>query len=131
MKIVPIPNDLLDYIWPDVAGFIQQVVDVSSEEITLDSTLHNLKQGNGQLVVILDGPRILAATILSIKHYDSGLKALYIPIMGGSKLHDWGEQFLEFCRRVDELRTNGRKGWTKLMQPYGWEEISTIIRQKL
>lgn len=133
--IAAVPWEMIDLIWDRVAPLIQKVVEKAHGEITLDSVKARLKTGNSLLITISRGSDIVAVNTMELRIMDSGLRAMFIPITGGSELDGWMDQFLEVAKALakdyncTELRGLAvRKGWMRVLEKQGWEEVHTIIK---
>ena len=130
-----VPITLVDYLWDDISSLLTHVLEYSNDEFNLESLKKNILNGDCLLCVIINEKRIIAAAILSVKNFDSGLGALNINILSGSNIDKWGVQFLEYCKSVavqmncTELRAVGaRSGWIRLLKPFGWTEASINLK---
>jgi len=136
--ISAISADKIDLIWPLVEHHLQRVVDVAHGELTLYSIKGRLQDGMSILITINKGSEIIAVNTLEIRDFDSGLRALFIPITGGDYLDEWKDMFLDVAKSIaiehgcDELRGIAvRDGWLRKLKPDGWEPLHQIIRYKL
>jgi len=135
ITIAAVPQTLIEVIWDRVEELLQRVVNVSHGELTLELIKKNLIKGDYLLITIAKGKDIIAVNILEIRTFQSGIKALYIPITGGDDLDEWMPRFLELAEgiardyRCTEMRGLAvRAGWLRKLKPYGWEPVHTVIR---
>lgn len=133
VALVPIP--MLDIIWSEVECYLQGVVDVAHDEVTLESIKERLYLGKSLLMVIHKGGDILSAILLEIVTFDSGVKALFLPVVGGTEMDEWLDQGLEVVKAIAkdygcrELRgLAARAGWVKKLRSRGWEEVNIAMR---
>jgi hypothetical protein len=134
-QITPVPQTLIEFLWPQIEGFIQSVVDVSHDEVTVESIKSRLIEGSSLLLVTSRLGEIIAATMIEIRTFDSGIKALYIPVVGGTEMDNWSDQFFRIvhaiakdfgCRELRGLAA--RKGWVRKLKDKGWEEVCINMR---
>lgn len=136
--IAAVPATMINVIWKDVAPHLQRVVEVANDEITLESVKERLLSADALLVCICRLDEIVACNVVEVRTFDSGIKALYIPIVGGDEMDNWYKQFLEVCKALAkdlgcrELRgIAARKGWIRKLAPEGWTEVCTNVRYML
>ena len=133
--IAAVPHELLGMLWPKAVKHIERVVAKAPDEITIEKLHERLLSGNSMLVVICDEQEVIAANILEVRTFDTGIRSLYIPITGGNRLDEWMEDFLNVCKAIakdfkcTQLRGLAvRKGWMRKLEPLGWEEVHTVIK---
>lgn len=133
-----VPKPLLGVVWPLCIEHIQKAVDKAPEEVSVESTEKKLLLGNALLVAVSEGPDVVAANTLEVCTYDTGHKALFIPIVGGTGWDEWGHDFLVLAKCIakdygcTELRgMSVRPGWLRKLNKEGWEEVHTIIKCKI
>ena len=138
LTISIVPYHMIDLIWDKVEPLIQVIEDKAPEDVVCSVVKNNLKAATQMLVVIYRNTDVIAVHVLDIKHMDSGIKILYIPITSGSEMELWLSDFLEVAKTIAksygcvELRgMSVRKGWMTKLKPYGWEEMFTTIRCKI
>jgi hypothetical protein len=129
-----IPPTLIMAFWDRLVPHLQKVVDVSHGEITLETTMYRALRGETNIVVISQGFEILAVTTAEIRIFDSGNKAMYIPIVGGECMDLWLDKGIDIMRQLarslgcNEIRGfAARKGWMKILEPKGWKVIHEVI----
>lgn len=133
-KIAAIPIPLVDVVWHIVEPILQRVVDVSHDEISCESIKEHVLKGNVLLLAICRDDQIIAVNTAEVRTFDTGKKALYIPVVGGEDLDNWMDQFLNVAKLIavehgcEELRGIAvRRGWLKKLAPLGWKENCTIV----
>ena len=136
MGLVPIP--LLEVLWDKMEPHIQRVVNVAHGEVTLLSVKNRLLTGTSLAVVVCLDEDIVAVNLLEIRVFDSGIRSMYVPVVGGNYMDEWADQFLEIAKAIakdfncTELRgLAARKGWTRFLASRGWEEVSIALRCKI
>jgi len=73
-----------------------------------------------------------------INQLDSGMKALYFPVISGTKMDLWMDDFMVFAKDLaekmgcDELRGMAiRPGWIRALKHHDWEEHYVVLKCKL
>lgn len=133
IALVPVP--LLDVLWPQMEQHIQRVVDVAHDEVTLESIKRRLLSAESVAVLVCLEEDVVAVNLLEIRVFDSGVRAMYIPVVGGNYMDEWADQFLEVAKAIAkdfgcrELRgLAARKGWLRYLANKGWEEVNISLR---
>ena len=128
LTLAAVPASLIDLLWDQIAPFIDMVADKAPDDIVTSKVKENCQAGSN----------IVAVNILDVKTLDSGMKVLYIPIIGGAELDNWSEDFMKLATEIakdfgcSELRGMAvRKGWMTKLKPLGWEEMFTTVRCKI
>ena len=133
-KIAALPVTLIELLWDRLEPFIDNVVRYSHNEATTETAKEQMLAGNVLTVVVCEDQEIIALTLLEIRTFDTGEKALFIPIFGGSKMAEWTDQMLNVLHAIakdfgcTQLRGIGaRKGWVRYLKTKGWEEYSVTV----
>lgn len=133
MALVPVT--LVEVLWAQMEPHLQRVVDVAHDEVTLESVKNRLLRADSVAVVVCLEEDIVAVNLLEIRTFDSGVKAMYIPVVGGNYMDEWADQFLEIAKAIAkdfgcrELRgLAARKGWLRYLANKGWEEVNISLR---
>ena len=117
---------------------MQLVVNASAGEITCGSVLNKAMSGECSIVAVIrtDNGAIVALNTVEICTYDSGMKALLIPVVGGTEAFEWGPDFLAECNQLakatgcSEMRGfSTRELWKRVLKDYGWEESHFVIKR--
>ena len=136
--IAACPCTIIDLIWDKVKHILELPINLSHGEATLTSTYNKLKSGESLLITISDKDVVIAVCTIEVRTFESGIKALYIPLIGGKNMNLWMDRFIEIAKGIakdfgcTELRGIAvRKGWMRKLQPLGWEEVSTVIKYNI
>lgn len=136
--IAAIPPTLIDVVWSECVKYVQDVVDVSHDEITVDSVKQRCLDGHSLLLIVSRQGEIIAVNLLELRTFDSGIKALYVPVVGGTDMDIWMDQFLDVVKAIAkdfgcrELRgLAARPGWVRKLKSRGWEEVTIAMRHIL
>lgn len=129
-----VPANLIDVMWHLLEPHVQRVVDLAADEISLDSIRMRAKQGDTTIATVSIDGEILAIFTIDIRTFDSGKKALYLPLIAGSEFFDWMPGAFEIVKRIArqencfEVRgIAARSGWMRKMKNYGWYVVHEII----
>ena len=138
LTISAVPSNLIDLVWDQVEPLIDKVVEKAPGEIVTSLVKERLLANDELLMLVSEGDKVIAANVVTVRTLDSGVRALYIPIVGGSRMNEWMSDFLSQVELLakdyncTELRgLAARKGWLSKLKPYGWEEVYTTVRYKI
>lgn len=138
LNLSAVPPSLIDVIYPMIEYQINRVIDKAENDISSDTTKRRLKNGETMLIVINDEDEIIAVNILEVMEFETGHRALYIPITAGERMSEWLEDFLKMAMDIakdlncQELRgISCRPGWIKALKSHGWYNINTVIGCKV
>lgn len=133
--IAACPATLIGLIWDRVVPHLEKPIALSHGEVTLESIKARIMSSDVLLITVSRGTEIIAVNTVEVRTSESGLRALYIPLIGGSEMNEWMDRFLDIVRAIakdfncTELRgIAARKGWMRKLKPLGWSEVSTIIK---
>jgi len=133
-----VPPILVGVLWDKITPHLQRVVDASAGEISLESIKQRALEGNTTFVLVLKDDFVVAVNTVEVEIYQSGLKALHIPVVGGNEAFIWGPKFLEFAEEIAkslgciEMRGfSTRESWKRVLKGYGWEESHFVIKKKV
>jgi len=133
-KIAAIPQTLVKSIWDRLAPHIARVIEIVDEETTIEHVKTKAISGDLLILAICKCDDIVAVLTLDIRDFDTGMKALYIPMLGGDEFFNWYEQAFEVVKAIakdfkcTQIRAAGRRGWPKALKSIGWEEQYTVIK---
>lgn len=131
-----IPTNLIEVLWDKIEPHVQRVVDASAGEITCESVKQKALDDKSSIVVVCKGNQIVAVNTVEVCTYDSGMKALLIPVVGGTEAFEWGPAFLAECNQLakslgcSEMRGfSTRESWKRVLKNYGWYESHFVIKR--
>ena len=121
-KIAMISPDDIDVVWDRISEYIQQVVDHSRGEATLEDYYEHISTGDMQLWVAVSKNEVLACMVTQIAPYPSK-RVLRIIALGGVEMERWIEFLpdIEHCAMnmgCTSLEAGGRKGWLKILRDW-------------
>ncbi len=133
-----VPPSLMDIIYPQIEHFINKVVDRAENDLSLNTIRDRLNKGETMLCVIFEDDDIIAINIMEVMEFETGHRALYIPITAGERMSEWLDDFLKLAMDIArdlkcvELRgISCRPGWIKALKNHGWYNINTVIGCKV
>lgn len=112
---------MVDMIWPKVEAFLQKVVDISHEEVTLDGIYSRLCSGEEAIIVVLNGNSIVGCCVIGISEFETGKRVLQMPYCGGIGMKDWIKDGFELVKQIafeqncTHIRGCGRTGWDRVL----------------
>jgi hypothetical protein len=120
--------------WDALLPHIERVVKVSNNEFSAESIRQRVLTGNGMMMVVYEDEDIIAVNTAEVVVFDSGKRALMIPIFAGDDLFTWGPAWLEMLKEIaieyncTELRGLAvRSGWARALKQYGWRANYEVI----
>ena len=129
-----VPPVLVELLWDKIEPHVQRVIEVAGDELHMPTFKKRLLLGETLVLSVSQGQEMLAAITLDVREFDTGLRALYIPIVGGEKMESWMDRVIEVAIAIakdhncTELRgLAARKGWLKKLAPLGWQEVQTVV----
>lgn len=136
--ISALPVTMVEFMWNRLVPFIESALSKAPDEETLDNLKENALNGSTLLVIVSKGEEIMSVLTMEVREFPSGMKALYLPVIGGTDLLGWIDQFLSVadaiardfgCKEVRGMAA--RKGWMKVIQSRGFEESYVIVKKKV
>ena len=131
-----IPTNLIEVMWDKIEPHVQRVVDASAGEITAETVKQKALEDKSSIVVVCKGNQIIAVNTVEVCTYDSGMKALLIPVVGGTEAFECGPAFLAECNQLakslgcSEMRGfSTRESWKRVLKNYGWYESHFVIKR--
>ena len=134
MNFCMIPIQLIPVLWDEIAPLLLSPVEKSNGEATLESVYDRAMDGVSSIHLLTLDNEILAAFTLEVMTFESGLKSLAVPLIGGRALIKNGDEFMAYMRRIarqlgcDNLRgMSARSGWLRTISKYGWKTAHEIV----
>lgn len=129
-----LPVNLLDVLWDKIYPLLQKPVDVSSGEVTMESIKARIRSGDVLLILVSREELLVAVVTVEIRTFESGLRTLQLPLIGGSEMNEWFDKMLDTVKAIardkgcQEIRgMSVRKGWMRILEKHGFKEISTVL----
>lgn len=111
----------IDYRWPEIAKFLEPVVDVSFGEVTLDGIYSRLINMQEILLAVFESEKLTCACVLGITQFETGKRVLQMPYVGGAGIETWLSDGFKVIREIasstgcTHIRGCGREGWGRVL----------------
>ena len=126
---------MVEILWDQIEPLLGLVADKAPDDIVPDVVKKKLLAGDEALMIIQQADIIVGIVVLTVRTLDSGVKALFLPIVAGSDIDNWMNEGFAVIFKVakqygcTELRgVSARAGWMRKLKDYGWEEVFTTVR---
>lgn len=136
--ISAIPVTLIDVIWPQVEPLLLKPIGLSHGECDIVSVYNSIRKGNVLLLTVSLKSKIVAVLTVDVRTFESGLRTLYIPLIGGTDMPKWFDRAMYIIEAIaidhncTELRGIAvRKGWLRILEKDGWEEVSVTVKKDI
>ena len=119
-------------IWSDVRPILEKVLKYNEHTYDMAKVCNDLVSGKQILLCIKDDEEYLACIICDAVE-DDGKKILHMPIVCGTRMNEWIDLAHETVPKLartlgfDMITTKGRKGWTRVLKKYGYDEMYTML----
>lgn len=135
-QIVAIESKQINNIWPRVKDQIDSALKRSKGELSLETLKNRLLNKESLLLLATDNLVILASIVCELVDTDNG-RVCHIVAAGGKNadtwLDEWYNQIVPIAKDQGCVRIslNGRKGWEKKLNKYGFEYAYTTLHREL
>ena len=139
MKIEQVLIPEIPDMWPDIIENLEPAVIRSKGEVTKESLLRRLMLGETTLFLCKNEAGLVTVMFtLEVLVFESGLRTLAIPLVGGSGFLKMLVECDEFLRSTAKSMNcsyirgfSVRGGWLSKIGKFGWEAGHEIIRCKV
>lgn len=136
--ISEVPAALVPVIWPIVADLFTPSIKLSDGECSLGPALDRLLSEENRLIVVTKGHEIVLAYTVKVITYETGLRELAVPLIGGTNLEDLKVSFMPMISDIARrnncssiVMQGARAGWARKLKPYGWEPVREILKYRV
>ena len=136
--ISAIPCTLVELLWPQLEPHIQRATDLVPFETYTAAIKERLLSADTMALTVSIGTDIIAVITLEVREFDTGNKALFMPIVGGNEMFEWFDQCMSVIEAIakdmgcQELRgLAARSGWMRVLKDKGWSEVYVTVRRPL
>jgi len=135
-----VPVTMINIIWPMCVEHLERVVAKAPDDISLETIKAGLLNGKSMMITVSEGDQIIAVNTVEQVTYETGHRVLFIPLVGGDRMDEWMERFLDIVHAIardmncDELRGMAcRKGWLRALTKAGqnWYDIHAVVGCKV
>lgn len=133
--VTGVPKEKIHLIWPQAKESLSRVEEQVPRELSMDDLLQNLLSGQMQLWFIAEGPKVLAFFVTKLVTY-SHMKGIQVLWLAGEGSEIWldktHETLIEWGKSLGASRLEliGRKGWQRVLAPYGWEQPHVVLHKE-
>lgn len=119
LTIAPVPPLLVDVLWNQIESHIDLAVAESFGDLDKEKLRNRLKNGSEMILIVCDGPEIIATCLVTVSTLDTGRKILFVPGIGGERMSEWLDDGLGILRKMaadfgcEGIRACGRAGWSR------------------
>jgi hypothetical protein len=138
LTISAVPVSMIDIVWHQLAPLLEKPIELCKDETSLEYVYGFLKAGSLMALIVSENDKIVAVNVLRIDTFDNGNKLLFIVLVGGERIDEWGYQVLDAEKDIAkslgcvELRgCAARHGWLRKLNKTAWQEVHTVIKLKL
>ena len=128
---IPVRNE----IWKAAIPYLKSALEkTANEEWTLDDALMWVNNGDGMLLLLIDGPEIRAAAVVGVTGYHRQ-KKFEIHLMGADDLTEIDELFPQVIQIAkgfgcSHIAVKGRR-WKKFLQQHGTTKETYITELEI
>ena len=135
IKFTLCPTNLIPNLWDSISPCLSKPVELSHGECTMETLYNDLVEAKQGLIIVTDEEEIIACITTQVRTFDTGLKALYMPMVGGARMDEWLDEALsiltEIAKNYGATELRGymvRKGWDRvLMGEKGWKPVYNVL----
>lgn len=133
----------VDHCWIDAGRLLKLAVDESYNRYTIFDVYRDIMFGSQHLWILFSGDdEMIAALTTSLVSYPNKNNLCVMFLGSDSPDGDLGwvryrdvilgglEKFA-MERNCDALECTGRRGWERLLAPYGWDKVFTVLEKDL
>lgn len=138
LTLAAIPASLIDIVWNQIAPLLGKAIDLCKDETSLEYIHGFLKSGLLMALAVCENDKIIAVNVLRVDTFDNGNKLLFVVLVGGERIDEWGYQVLDAEKEIAkslgcvELRgCAARGGWLRKLNKTAWQEVHTVIKLKI
>lgn len=133
MQTIGVPSKDLSLVWPKVKDMVTKAIEHSDGKFNTDDLYKLLQDKACQLWVAYnhESKQIVGVAITEIIVYPNEKRLNFFVLTGTdfAKLYELSEPIYAFarahnCKKADVI---GRPGWEKVLAPYGFKKIHTIV----
>jgi hypothetical protein len=131
-----VPARALPLVWPQAKPHLIRGIPRMRGRSTITDIENWLLDDSHQLWVATRKGQVLAAIVTEVLYHASGKRMFDINLAAGSQVRLWLPEAMarlsEYChlRGATQFRVIGRKGWTRLLAPYGFKFEAVVLSRE-
>lgn len=129
MIFTPVPAEHVDGVWPSVAPLIAASCAHTGGAETVEAIHAKVRTGNGYMLALIDDDSAIV--------FERSDHCLHVVSIGGRNIVNRLDDFLDGLYRIASyvgargVSFKGRKGWTRLLTPYGFRAVGEFMEVQL
>lgn len=138
VSTIPVKADQAIEFWPEIEPYIVKALALDPVNMaSVESIKAQVASGEGMVLVCLDGPDILAATVCVLINTKEGPRVLHILVSAGDEVDKWFRSLLNMVRELARaegaafITTSGRPGWAKKFAKQGFQVAQVTMRAEV
>lgn len=122
MRVIPVPADKVDAVWPEVFGWAARACQYSKGRETAGSLYTKVKEGNGYILCTLEHDGVRRGIVV----FERAGEWLHAVTLAGKDLIAHMPELVWHWADIAQhigcngLSLNGRKGWERVFTPFGF-----------
>jgi hypothetical protein len=125
----------IDLVWHEIKSMLLEALQYADGKYTVDDIYQKLTSAQMQLWVVYHNHKLCAFCITQIFIYPTE-KRLGILFASGRDVYEWihlNEIIKDFAttKGCSAVEIYGRPGWEKILRPFGYEKIHTVLKVEL
>lgn len=133
MKVVGVPKEQFENIWPHVKDFFGSFADRAKGELTVGDLVLGIKQGTRQMWVATDGREVKALALTEVER--PPMRTVVINFCAGRDREEWRDEMVETIAAWGKaigsgrLRIVCRPGWARELK--SMKETHRVLERDL
>lgn len=137
MNVSLVPPEYINDVWDTVKVFLKPAVEVTNGRFMLYDVYSFSQMGRYQLWIAFDDDKqIMGCEVTTVTDYPSK-RVLTSLFTGGNDIRSWRNQMIDVITKFakdqdcEAIEGHGRKGWIKLLEPYGVKRGLTMFEKDI
>lgn len=132
--IIALSKDHLPIIWPQIEGMIEKALEYGNHAHFSEDIYEGLNSLQYLALLDVEDIKVNAVAILEIFEYPRK-KVLNIFLCAGKNFDEWAEESITIVNQLaveqglDSISIQGRQGWERKLNPFGFEKIGIILER--
>jgi hypothetical protein len=135
-QITPVPVSVLDVVWPEVVGYIEDAAATTNGKYKAQDIYDDIQRGVYVLWIIVENDAIIGALTTRVAVYPNR-RSMSIDWIGGTRLEELLPKFHPVMQKYAKdnkctyLEGHGRGGWARKLKSYGWKTDHIVYNMEL